>query len=565
MRIRDAAWAMMGAAVLLVFSGCPGGGWPNQEERLEELSEESVDILVELEDVLNAIEDEQMLKAAVPKVRDRIERLGELDRKMALLLSDGVKLTPEKDKELSGRMLEIKKERLKRDHAVTWEDLEGSEEIAEMLSGFYRQHNERMGEVRKAQKKSIEASLSPKSRQARDDLKALGKIYHQCHDELRKGPDSWSVAENICRKSGGDDRLKTLQRLRDGGTVVHWGISLAQAVIGSSNYVLAYEKSTPKSGGWILHLDGAVQYFEPEALQRALQFQAQVDERVFGQSPPVPVEFPPELTQKKAPPAETEERKRAKEEYARKEAEKEKQAKEEQAARVEEAAARERERIERYSNKGSFGGFGLNADDDADDTGRPSGFRGGRPEAGGMETPGPRSRFGQPAGSTATSAGPTHPDIGQRLGKTKVPFKDSPLVGVPVGRPFRAVSRDGQPVVGVRYRLGQWRRKDAVAKIEGVFKREKEPGQWEYVLAREGYALGAIQVDAGDFVFAVRLAFMRIDGKRLDTKDSYVSQWIGTPSGEEPKTLKGNGAPAIGFHGHSMAVVSAVGLVFAKD
>ncbi len=114
MRIRDAAWAMMGATVLLVFSGCLGGGWPSEEERLEELSEESVDILVELEDVLNAIEDEQMLKAAVPKVRDRIERLGELDRKMALLLSNGVKLTPEKDKELSGRMWEIKKERLKR-------------------------------------------------------------------------------------------------------------------------------------------------------------------------------------------------------------------------------------------------------------------------------------------------------------------------------------------------------------------------------------------------------------------------------------------------------------------
>ena len=161
MRIRDAACVMLATVGLLVFAGCEGDVWPSGENRLEELSVESVDILVELESMLNAIEDEQMLQATVPKVRDRLDRLDELDRKMARFLSDGVKLSPEKDKELTGRMWDIQKERWKREHAafdgreqtLTWESMEGSEQITEMLQDFYRQHTERMKEVKKAQRK----------------------------------------------------------------------------------------------------------------------------------------------------------------------------------------------------------------------------------------------------------------------------------------------------------------------------------------------------------------------------------------------------------------------------
>jgi hypothetical protein len=151
------------------------------------------------------------------------------------------------------------------------------------------------------------------------------------------------------------------------------------------------------------------------------------------------------------------------------------------------------------------------------------------------------------------------------MSKTNVPFKDSALVGGTGGAPFRVVSPDGEPAVGVRYRLGQWDGQDVIAKIEGVFWRQKESGPLEYVLAREGYALGAIQVDGGEFVYAVRLAFMRIDGNRLDAKDSYISQWIGSPSGKDPTTLNGKGAPVIGFHGRAAAIVDAVGLVFAAQ
>ena len=338
------------------------------------------------------------------------------------------------------------------------------------------------------------------------------------------------MAEDICGNVGADDRLNVLQRLRDGGTVVHWGISLAQARIGSSNYVLAYEKSTPKSGGWILHLDGAVQHFTPEALQHALQFQAQVDQEVFGRSPPVPVEFPPELTgnqggggpSSSAPSPSIEERKRAEKEAA----EREKRAREEQAARAAEAADWEQGGSEPRSQNDRSGDAGTSDDDMQRPSNIPEGQPGaggmerpglgqpgasgmerrgfGQPGAGGMERPGlgqpgaggmERPALGQPATPTRPSMPPWMPPAammdgfpGRRMTKTDVPFKDSPLVGGKGGVPFRVVSPKGQPVVGVRYRLGPWSGQEVVAKIEGVFQRTKEPGPWKYVLAREGYA-----------------------------------------------------------------------------
>ncbi len=251
--------------------------------------------------------------------------------------------------------------------------------------------------------------LFPGSRRSRENLKTLGKIYHAYHDNHRTGPNSWATTEAFCQQY--EAWQEVLQELRSDEVVVHWGISFAQAKVGTSNYVLAYEKSTPKSGGWVLRLDGSVVKYDPQMLQDGLQNQAQVDQEVFGRSPPVPIEFSPELAR----------------------------------------------------------------------------------------------------GTGAESQG------------------------------------------------------ESVGKIESVSQRTKTPGPWEHVFAREGYALGAIQVDADKFVHAVRLAFMRIDGDRLDAKDSYVSEWIGSPSGAQPETLNGNGAPVMGFHGRAMAIVDAVGLVFAKD
>jgi hypothetical protein len=81
-------------------------------------------------------------------------------------------------------------------------------------------------------------------------------------------------------------------------------------------------------------------------------------------------------------------------------------------------------------------------------------------------------------------------------------------------------------------------------------------------MAREGYVVGGLVVDAKEFVFALKVIFVRQkpDGT-IDPKDSYQSDWIGSPSGGPTKTLDAKGAKVIGIHGRRTAVIGAIGLV----
>ena len=142
---------------------------------------------------------------------------------------------------------------------------------------------------------------------------------------------------------------------------------------------------------------------------------------------------------------------------------------------------------------------------------------------------------------------------------------DTQLIGAAGGGPLRYVSREGLPVLGFRYRLGSLAGQGGVASLEPLFTREEPPRPWESVIARNGYAVAAMQVDADQFLIAIRVAFMRIDGNHLDTKDSYVSDWIGHPTGRTPQTINGDGARVMGIHGRRMALMHAVGLVFEAE
>ena len=81
-------------------------------------------------------------------------------------------------------------------------------------------------------------------------------------------------------------------------------------------------------------------------------------------------------------------------------------------------------------------------------------------------------------------------------------------------------------------------------------------------IAREGYAVAGLEVDARDFVYAVRVIYMRQgpDG-RLAPKDTYKSEWLGRPQGAAPRTLASDGSKVIGVCGRGAAVLDAIGLV----
>jgi tetratricopeptide (TPR) repeat protein len=85
------------------------------------------------------------------------------------------------------------------------------------------------------------------------------------------------------------------------------------------------------------------------------------------------------------------------------------------------------------------------------------------------------------------------------------------------------------------------------------------------VVAREGYAVGAVVVKAGEQLDGLRVIFMRRNGDRLDIKDSYESRWVGSRGGADEVLLGGDGTPVVGIHGRSGRDVDSLGLVLDDE
>jgi hypothetical protein len=77
--------------------------------------------------------------------------------------------------------------------------------------------------------------------------------------------------------------------------------------------------------------------------------------------------------------------------------------------------------------------------------------------------------------------------------------------------------------------------------------------------------VGGLNANAGQYVHAVQIVFMRVkaDG-RLDPRDSYMSDWLGTKTDASTTPLPGEGAPVIGVHGRKAAILDGIGLVFKQ-
>lgn len=178
---------------------------------------------------------------------------------------------------------------------------------------------------------------------------------------------------------------------------------------------------------------------------------------------------------------------------------------------------------------------------------------------GGMAGPSPSSAGGpgtKPSSLPGARGGPA----GEAVATV-----DSELVGGAEGRLLRHTDPSGRAVIGVRYRERERRGEQVMQRLEPLFEKPRASTFWEAVVAREGYALGAIQVDADTEVRAVRLAFMRIDGDRLDPKDVYTTEWIGTRTGGQPKTLNAKGARILGLVERRRMSVQALGLILEKS
>jgi hypothetical protein len=129
--------------------------------------------------------------------------------------------------------------------------------------------------------------------------------------------------------------------------------------------------------------------------------------------------------------------------------------------------------------------------------------------------------------------------------------------------PFENGIREGETVVGFRYLLGRWGTKQALSRFDPLTSRDGGAAR-NTVVAKEGYAVGWIQVVASELVEAVRIVFVRQKDDGLDKSDFYYSDWIGTPGSVEPRTLGDGATPVVGVCGRRGAVLDALGLLLRK-
>ncbi len=137
-------------------------------------------------------------------------------------------------------------------------------------------------------------------------------------------------------------------------------------------------------------------------------------------------------------------------------------------------------------------------------------------------------------------------------------------VGSTEGFDFRKVDYQGRPVIGVDFSLMSQAGTEHVRRLTPIFDRSRLTGP-NAILAKEGYALGAIHVWASEFVDGVKLEFMKLkDDTSLELSDSYKADTIGAETTKTAKIIKSDGRLIIGLHGRRTSFINAVGLVLSK-
>jgi hypothetical protein len=142
-------------------------------------------------------------------------------------------------------------------------------------------------------------------------------------------------------------------------------------------------------------------------------------------------------------------------------------------------------------------------------------------------------------------------------------------------REFREAGPDGALLVGMEVGVGRFFDHKVIKSMRPIFRNgDKETlGAWHgptdqetvkevvKVVAKPGYAVGAVTAKTGLGMNGFSVTFMKIVNGRLDPTDKYESEWIGTTTGGEGKI--GDGTPVIGLIGKSSAAsLSGLGLLF---
>ncbi|MDG2469904.1 MAG: hypothetical protein P8M80_11535 [Pirellulaceae bacterium] len=114
------------------------------------------------------------------------------------------------------------------------------------------------------------------------------------------------------------------------------------------------------------------------------------------------------------------------------------------------------------------------------------------------------------------------------------------------------------PIVGVDLITASSKEGAIVTDIAPIY---DKPTDENSIMAKDGYALAGLEVNAGAWVKGVRLIFMKVIPTGFDTSKSYRTEWFGSrPSGVAEK-LGGDGRPVYGFWGCRTDICKSIGLI----
>jgi hypothetical protein len=90
-------------------------------------------------------------------------------------------------------------------------------------------------------------------------------------------------------------------------------------------------------------------------------------------------------------------------------------------------------------------------------------------------------------------------------------------------------------------------------------------GDVRELLAKPGYAVGAVICKAAGAVDGLRVVFFREGDNDLDPSERYESDWVGGRGGYEEVTLGGSGQPIVGVYGTAGGELNSLGLMIRSN
>jgi predicted Zn finger-like uncharacterized protein len=154
---------------------------------------------------------------------------------------------------------------------------------------------------------------------------------------------------------------------------------------------------------------------------------------------------------------------------------------------------------------------------------------------------------------------PQMPNFGPEGPKGPPGTRATQILGGVFDREFVDAGPQGSVLVGLEVGLDKFTVEDVVYSVRPIYRanNEEEYGKQHgsrrarvvKVVARPGYAVGAISIRAGLLVDGLSVTFMKVKGTKLDPTDSYDSDWIGGTGGNGPTKLGGDGSAVVGIVG----------------